>query len=1594
MNLEDMMDVAGEQLSSEPDQQGLPRYMIAANNHNVASGSGFSLLSPETWGDGASSLGKFALTATARAVTSVFNTVPDTINFFGGNVDTIDTYETISKFDQNLGDYYAENKKTVDVAGDLVGSFIPGMAGVKVLNMSQKALAAANAGRGAFNMSAATGLLPRAADFVINAGKYAGEYGFAAGKEAAAVSQGFKFLNANVLKSVAAGYTQNVLESAAFLGAAQVTMHSSPLFEDQDVKDIFWNSLGGGAVGGTILGSLAVARTYGAVKSGIKEADRLLNPASMFAAAERTATPTDKIAIAMHELYHPPVAPAGESEALIASFNNKLTARRDSLTNIIRNNVHEMTGDKELGNIFVDSMSQIKSYEDAIGNITYLKNLSRAGAKDTPLEKLTKLFKSETPPEGVAPNTAVKYVTLFGENAGQLSSDAPAVLTIADTVKHRDQILQLVGKEKFKLGQDFAPSAAKDHFQAEARYIWAQSVKPDWAVTTIADRDIPVLEKALQSGAESVQLKSGRLVHSDELFTYIQEAKRKEAYLLQEAYPKMTTAEIAKRVNVKQSLIEGEEGLIPRADWIAKDYSKNSTWENPQVAKLVYDVKPMMDQDGFIMDAVAHAKANQVELRNAANIAFAAHNGKYVDLYPERIGDKAIIEASRGGVGGGMASSMNENYGTIGSIAQDIGKTTNKVKTEITAAVDEKFNALSYSVLNNQAAKDDIVKAYNVILGSPEKYVLADDGVLRMRKLQQAMADGKGKFPAILDKNSPMEVKINSPEAVAFLKQWIEHNDSQLESTSARLAYQVGATPNARMQGTLYIPPPDPKNFNHFAFVTDASVTGTGHVKMIHAATEDALEQLVSKVNQTGDFKVILKTQGEEFQKAMQNYNYKLGINENYIDAGLARKGVSAPHFAVTDANKIISEMMDWRKRADVNNFREWLKLRYAPEMESLGQLAKSYDDLAISKKAYTGRFGTDSVKNPYSNIIKTMLDVSTKDEYPIWTPLNRLLENSVSRVYAKLQDAAVPDKSGMDELDRIHKVLTDAGIKANFTDPATMLLANHTAPKQVLEEFIRKGNSALSFFMLRADPLNAVNNGMGHTVLYGTETRDLVKNIQKGNAEAAGALAQLAKVKVPGSTAEVNLGEILSPTKLAANAYSDYAKMLAGNEESKAMAEFFKLHGWMPTLVDQEKSIMNALTLKGTESASELTKRIGQMKDAVKFLAKPATGFNQGVEDMNRFVSAHTAKSISDIAVKHGIITPGEQLSYINTFVNRTNGNYIANQRPMLFQGPLGQAVGLFQTYQFNLLQQLFRYAGEGQNKSVAMLLGLQGSIYGMNGLPAFNAINTHLVGNAPGNTAHKDIISQTYDTAGKEAGDWLMYGLASNMFLHPDAKVNLYSRGDINPRQVTVIPTNPADIPLVGATTKFFGSLKATASKLSAGGDVYSTLLQGVEHAGISRPLAGIAQSLEAFGNPNLQAYSTTSKGTLIGSNDLMSLTTFARISGGRPLDEAIANDAVYRINAYSAAKNTEINTLGAALKSKIQSGTWTTEDVNEFTNEYVKRGGKQDQFSKFMFRQMKSANISNANRLADDLKNPVNQNMQSVMGGMHLQDLANVN
>lgn len=1626
--------------NEEPLFSGIPSYMVAADTHAVANNQG-SILDPTTWDDRAASIAKFSLAATARAVTSTWNIVPTVGNWFGGEFEKLETEDVLRTFDDNLGDYYVNNRAGIDIVGDVAASIIPGMAGIKVLNWGQKALALASKGKAGLNMAYQFGTLPDKSAL----------FAKAAAQQMAQSTAQFSWINGNVIKSLASGYGQAALEGAAFEIAAATALSSSPLFENHDVSDVLYNALlGGGLVGGAIMGSLTAATTYGTIKQTIKGIDRALNPVRAVSELGTAAHPSERILAYSDDLHTTLTKPAEVTED---AWQRTLQRREMVLNNSIRDSVQNMTKDSTIGNLFADTIYKLDPDQmyvnimglDKIGRVgddlttklddaqraALKQDLLRSGAKETDKDFAQKLARYEKQAQAV--NSSNKFLRIYGEDAGTVFQELPeTALAFADKFKSGDEVLGAVKGMRFSSldNWDVTKVAAQE---AEARYIWARdiSLKPD---DVIRIDDIPLLERAYELNLPSINLRhadgtiENRAFNSSEMLNLIENQKVSLAQkMLDEATTlsldptaaKISTAEIAKKLNVSVKYLEGELNTADRASDLfamqsaAQKYTDQQiskglwkadkglikTWLMPQHLQLSYSPKLLEDVDGFILDAASYLKGRRKVYEQSMNNVHAdylsLYNPERVAQFPE-ISDKDLLKADRFGSAPGMFTASNANYGSLGSKMQAIGNATHQVLEDIRTQVTNAFGSHAMKIAQNQDAALELATIRQQVLQTPEKYVFRDGQLVNIKQaryedelqaFQQGAKKTAPKQPVFEDQMAPKVIPIKTTEVADFVQDWIAHNDSRYLTPKMTLRNQQGL-PVQDLRGTLYFPGVNPKDFKFHAFVVDPSVTSTGATRMIWARSQNELEQLAAKV--PPEFNVIYKADTEEYFKALRQYDYDLGINQNYIDSALKRTGVAAPFFPQTDGVKLAQELIQWRIDADSYLARDVIAGKYSAQFMALEKMDQQFTAAGTSKAQ--GRIASlrDKVSSPFKSYINTALDIKNSDAHPLWTGVNNMVERAFSSLSSNIEDIWTRQKDDK-QLEEISQTFEKAGIRMFNYDATLDLLVNHTAPKPVLSNFIRKMNGIVSTFMLRADPLNAINNGIGANVLLGSETTSLVRAIKQGNTDAAGELANLAYVKIPG----VDASEMLSPTKLVANAYNNYFRNIMGDMDAGQLKKFYQDNGWLTSISDQIRDTFDSLALRGNESVSDLTKRIGKASELAKKLGDKAekwTG-NKFAEEMNRFVAADVARQISEIGVKYELISPADQLSYINTFINRTQGNFLASQRPALFQGPVGQAVGLFQTYQFNMLQQIFRHLSEGSKKDAAILLALQGSIYGMNGLPAFNAINQYVVGQASGNTTNRDIISTTYDIAGKEAGDWLVYGFASNMFLHPDLKVNLYSRGDINPRQVTVVPTNVADIPIVGFTTKFFGSLKEVASKLGNGADLWPTLMQGIEHAGISRPLAGLAQVAEAFGSPNGKSYSTSTKGDIVMQNDLFSLANLARLVGGRPLDEAIARDAVFRVQSYQSATNRKLNQLGEAVKTTIQAGgTPSQEQIEQFMEQYVAAGGKQKNFSAWMHRLIMNTNKSQANVIADKLSSPHSQYMQTIMGGYRLEDAFN--
>lgn len=966
-------------------------------------------------------------------------------------------------------------------------------------------------------------------------------------------------------------------------------------------------------------------------------------------------------------------------------------------------------------------------------------------------------------------------------------------------------------------------------------------------------------------------------------------------------------------------------------------------------------------------------------------------NGKMVEL-PKK--DRIELQADPEGAGSGIATAASHNYGSLASTMEQIGHATANMITKAQEKVKEIYEPLLHKLVSNQEAYLEWSVLQQRIRAIEGHYALNEAGdalepiALQRWRAQVEILSAEGRAaeikPFVFEEGLEESIPLVTEEVRALATAHVEVNGlrtSKMAGLRTAQGLQFNRPPEA-----FYPIPVNPKEYSYFALVTDKSITGGNTQKTLFATSEKELKEMVTKLESDPqlNIKIQSKQEAEDHFRSIGEYSYEKTLNRNYLDTAAHRKGVSSPYLVSTDPKKIVDDFMKWHNAREAGLIREAVAAKYEVPFTELMRMGKDYTNFATSKfsDATLLEYIDELVKNPFGDYVKTALNI-TKNDYPWMINLNKMADEAISRMYKKVATGVSTAKTPQD-WNKINDTLRQSGYKGAAYDETMGIFANAQLAKGTLSSVVQKANSVLATVVLRWDTLNAVNNAISANVLLGAETSAIIRGINKGDANAVGALAELRKlayIKVPGTDQF-----IMSPSKMIANSMKRY------NSKSTDF-KFYKDNGFIKSISDQYRDTLEDIAYDPRMSVStwdsKIEARLAKLRSAGD-KGELITG-NRLAEDFNRFVAADVMKQLTDVAVANGVMTSKEALAYINTFVNRTQGNYLAAQRPQMFQGALGQSMGLFQTYQFNLMQQLLRHVGEGGAKDAMTLLGLQATIHGMNGLPGFNAVNQHLIGTASGNTSHTDAYDIAYGALGKEAGDWITYGLGSNVLglIHPDLKINLYTRGDLNPRHVTLVPTNPANFPTIQASMKFFGNIVETGKKINAGADVSTALLQGLEKNGISRPLAGLAQTLQGINNPNQSSYSTTNKGNLLAANDVLSWANLTRLLGGKPLDEAIALDASYRFKSYGLEDAKRRQLLGKAIKTTMMAGQDPTqEQIEEFAQKYAELGGKADQFNQWFSGLYQTATLSQANSLQRHLNSPFSNSMKLLMGGEELE------
>lgn len=1182
------------------------------------------------------------------------------------------------------------------------------------------------------------------------------------------------------------------------------------------------------------------------------------------------------------------------------------------------------------------------------------------------------IYQSLTPDEA-------KLAPLFF-NTRTLTTSTTAVPTIADVATVKNALLPgsisssgiSAGNHTFlfKVSNFDVPKDA-DTVWFTARHLWAD--KLEVIRGDIASNDFSLLDALLKNPAKATEqtrvfdINTKRLIDWADVpdkEAYVFAQKRSELTKLLDADPSQDLRALAYRTNVDERWLQDSletnfrstEGNAWRRD--SADYMDR---EN---LILHYDTSGL-DLASFKAEGITAyyqrvKQSKQLSVEASTAVLGKEWSGRLLELQ-----DDIAKLADQQPVGPTMLGASNAGYGDrLRQWAQYTGSLVARMTTERVNAALTEMQAPAARLLVNKQAAAEVSAAMTMLRRSTNKYALYEDSregymLVDLYSFKQMK---NGAAPVFKERFKLSE------DAGEFFAAHQKLHANRIEQQGV-LATSQGI-PKRWDPDAFYVPPIDTRRTPYFAFVkrTDGEIFGESETAMLTARSAAELQQKAAQI--PSGFRVIYKANTEEYFKAKGDYDYGRVMNAPEIDSFLKKEGKLGDFIPNMTPEAVVEDFVQYTQRAETKLVRDAVSVRYGQQINELEDLSKRY--AAPQDSAFRGLDKYFKPVDPFGDTIKMALNVSKQGSFTLWHQANEFVDSAGKLAYRGIEAATLEARKGKISWQDAQAQMEKFGVGPVLTEEHAFNVAQTGTDRNLLKIAFNKANMLLVNGMLRLDIANSIMNVLSTPILLGAEVSSLRRAFQN-DPELQALWNKMLTVSMPGT-------EVAVPTasRLLFNAVGNYV-----GKDRKALLDRFVGINVVPEagaarmfheVMDELSLTPNLVPSKFSAKADELIEK------GAKF------SLSNRAEEMTRFVTADVMRQITDPIVAKKLMTVQEQNSWINSFVNRVQGNYNAAQRPIVFQGTLGSAVGLFQTYQFNMLQQIFRHIENKDKKTLAVLAGMQTSLYGLHGLPFFEALNTNIIGNAAINEGHSDLYAASVKAFGKDMGDWMMYGTASAMPLFGDKGPALWSRGDMNPRNMTLLPTNPADLPSVQAVGKVIGAVTTMAKQIGDGAGVLPSLLFGLEHNGINRPLAGLAQVAKGT--------STTNGGDLISAaQDMNAIATAARLIGAKPLDESIGLNTLYRSKAYQAMDRDKIEGLGLVVKQKIRSGEEiTAEDWQDLMGKYAARGGRIEGFAQAVQRWNKQANTSVINLAARHAQTPAGQRMVLLMGGTPIEDLTN--
>lgn len=718
----------------------------------------------------------------------------------------------------------------------------------------------------------------------------------------------------------------------------------------------------------------------------------------------------------------------------------------------------------------------------------------------------------------------------------------------------------------------------------------------------------------------------------------------------------------------------------------------------------------------------------------------------------------------------------------------------------------------------------------------------------------------------------------------------------------------------------LYFPPPHPDDVAYRAFVTDAH----NNVGMIFADSKKALAEKIdiAKRNFPNQLNYYSEDSAAIYKQLLGEYDRTLDTRGfNKINSALESKGVMADIFASTNPVDFTNMIHRGLSRTESDIVHKAVNLRYGQAI--------------MDAKAIGETLGMP--ESVYSKIYRTL--TSTPDNSTTWATFQGQVTKGIDNLVNMGWNAAG---------DVLNRKMTISQAEA----------------QQIAERFnVNKGINIFDSEELWNMSGRRTFTGGAATAIH--EVNSLMRTAQlgldyvNGFIQAAGfpilALPAIRSAINEGDYKHVKIMHQAIKDIFGANKKSIMDNMvnMSGGVVSEDMYKYHDLlesHAQLVASANSSAALKNAAGVK-----AKLAKFLDTMQTPTAFAEK---------------YTAAWAYRCGELAYEVGktSIDPIEQAAFASNMARKIVGNFATGQKPQIFQGILGSALGLFQTYQSTYFQQAARFLEHDEGtKLYAMMLALQGTVFGASSLPTFDVLNKAVVSNwndrkqgadtALTNTAALPVLG--------EIGDSIMYGALSSSLGSA-----LYTRGDVTPRApMGGMPWNLENLAQVQYVKNILKAMGQWYDSVSNGGSLTMSSAEAIAHANLNRPLTGIMETITGV--------HTTKGGTLetaIG-NDLFSLSTAMRIAGTRPLHEVIATSESYKFGMVKAEEQKKLASVAYALRSRIMSEPNSALDeavITEYAKRYSDAGGNPQGFNKWFAAAVGKATTPRAQDFAKKIAN----------------------